>query len=364
MFFRFNKTIIRGTVLISLNHLQLNMHNLTKNLVFFLLLVAICGCHSGSEEINIYSGRHYRSDEDLFKRFTDQTGIRVNLVKADTDQLLHRLKLEGGNSPADLLITADAGRMITALEGGLLQPVSDKTILDKVPPYLKDPDGHWVGLTKRARIIVYHKERVDLSELTTYEDLTLPQWKGRVLVRSSQSHYNQTLMASILAANGSDKAEEWAKGIVGNMALPPRGNDRDQVKAIAAGVGDVALVNTYYIGLLLNSPNAEERSVARQVGIFFPNQEGRGAHINISGIGITVSSKNRENAEKLIAFLLDEESQRFLSAENYEYPVNPDAERAPLLDEWGAFREDTVPLSQLGDYLHEAMMIFNRAGWN
>jgi iron(III) transport system substrate-binding protein len=331
----------------------------------FMLISAVLlhGCDSGVEEVNIYSGRHYRSDEDLFRKFTDQTGIRVNLVKADTDQLINRLKLEGANTRADLLITADAGRMMATMNEGLLQPITSEKALNIVPAYFRDPDGFWVGFTKRARVIVYHRDRVDPGDLTNYEDLTLPLWKDRILVRSSQNHYNQTLMASIIAANGSEKAEQWAEGLVANMAQPPRGNDRDQVKSIAAGTGDIAIVNTYYMGLLLKSPNAEERAVAQQMGIFFPNQDNRGTHINISGIGITAASQNKKNAEKLIEFMLSYDSQLTLATGTHEYPVNPEVPWPALLQEWGSFKEDTVPLSRLGQHLQEAMLIFNRAGW-
>lgn len=333
--------------------------------IFFLVLflAGLAACHAEHYEVNVYSGRHYRSDEDLFRKFTEKTGIRVNLVKADSDQLINRLKLEGANTRADLLITADAGRMMTAMNKDLLQPITSEEVLKMVPAHLRDPVGFWVGFTKRARVIVYHRERVDPAELPTYEELTLPQWKGRILVRSSQNHYNQTLMASIIEANGTEKAALWAEGMVANMAQPPRGNDRDQVKSIAAGVGDIAIVNTYYMGLLLNSPNAEERAVARQMGIFFPNQNDRGAHINISGIGITAASQNKGNAQKLIEFMLSYDSQQTLALENFEYPVNPKVPWPALLEEWGHFKEDTVPLSRLGQHLQEAMLIFNRAGW-
>jgi iron(III) transport system substrate-binding protein len=324
----------------------------------------IMGCQPLTDEINVYSGRHYSSDEALFKKFTGETGIRVNLVKAETDQLINRLKMEGMSSRADLLITADAGRMIAAMNDGLLQPVTAQGVLTKIPSHLCDPDGHWFALTKRARIIVYSRDRVNPSELTTYHDLASPQWKGRVLVRSSQSHYNQTLLASIIAADGPEKAETWARGLVDNMAQPPRGNDRDQVKSLAAGIGDVAIVNTYYMGLLLKSPNPEEQSVAQQAGIFFPDQDGRGAHVNISGMGVTAASRNKENAIKLMEFMLSNASQQFLSEENHEYPVNPETPWPEMLEEWGRFKEDTVALSKLGDFLPEAMLIFNRAGWN
>lgn len=336
----------------------------SKTLLLLASAVILISCSQSVDEIKVYSGRHYRSDEDLFRKFTEKTGIKVNLIKADSDQLINRLALEGENSPADLFITADAGRIGQAVEQGLLQPVKTKFIEQNVPKNLRDPDDYWVGLTKRARVIVYHLDRVDPAELTTFEDLILPKWKGKVLVRSSQSHYNQTLMASMVAAGGYEQTLEWAKGLVNNMAQPPKGNDRDQVKAVAAGVGDLAIVNTYYMGLLLRSANEEERQVAGQMGIFFPNQDDRGAHINVSAIGLTASSKNKENAILLMEFLLEKESQEMLAGENFEYPVNPDAKWPDLLVEWGEFKEDTVNLTSLGNYLPEAMKIFNEAGWN
>jgi iron(III) transport system substrate-binding protein len=336
----------------------------SKTLLLLASAVILISCSQSVNEINVYSGRHYRSDEDLFRKFTEKTGIKVNLIKADSDQLINRLALEGENSPADLFITADAGRIGQAVEQGLLQPVKTNFIEQNVPKNLRDADGYWVGLTKRARIIVYHRDRVDPAELTTYEDLILPKWKGKVLVRSSQSHYNQTLLASMVATGGYEQTLEWAKGLVNNMAQPPKGNDRDQVKAVAAGVGDLAIVNTYYMGLLLRSSNEEERQVAGQMGIFFPNQDDRGAHINVSAIGLTSSSKNKENAILLMEFLLEKEAQEVLAGENFEYPVNPDAKWPDLLVEWGEFKEDTVNLTSLGNYLPGAMKIFNEAGWN
>jgi iron(III) transport system substrate-binding protein len=340
------------------------LNKITLLLLAILLAAVVKSCTSDQEVVNVYSGRHYQTDENLFREFTRQTGIRVNLVKADTDQLINRLELEGVNSPADIFITADAGRMILCMEKGLLQPMDIDEISDNVPSFLRDSEGYWTGFTKRARVIVYDKERVDPSELSTYEDLTLPIWNGRVLVRSSQNHYNQTLMASIIAAHGEEEALNWAKGLVNNMAQPPRGNDRDQVKAIAAGTGDIAIVNTYYMGLLLNSPNQEEQNIARQMGIFFPNQDGRGTHINISGIAITAHAPNKDNARKLIRFMLDKPAQRTLAEEIHEYPVNINVEWTDLLNEWGTFKGDTIPLDQLGQHLSRATVLFNQAGWN
>ena len=329
-----------------------------------LTLVILASCKVEQNVVNVYSGRHYQSDEELFREFERQTGISVNLIKADTDQLINRLELEGANSPADLFITVDAGRMIQAKEKGLLQPMDTQNIAPIVPLAYRSPEGYWTGLTKRVRVIIYHKDRVDPSELTTLEALTDPKWKGRILVRSSKNQYNQTLMASIIAANGADTALQWANGIVHNMAQEPRGNDSDQIKSIAAGAGDIAIANTYYIGLLLNSPNVEEQNVARQVGIFFPNQKDRGAHVNISGMAIAANSPNRENAQKLIEFLLSEQSQNVFVNEVFEYPVNKNVEWSPLFNEWGAFKSDTLSIERLGKYLHPAMVIFNEAGWN
>jgi iron(III) transport system substrate-binding protein len=334
--------------------------------IFFLAVIAVVAisCNEPVDEVNVYSGRHYRSDEDLYRKFTEKTGIKVNLIKADSDQLIHRMAMEGDRSPADLFITADVGRIAQALDQDLLQPAVTSFINENVPEHLRDPEGYWTGLTKRARVVVYHRDRVDPEQLSTYEDLVLPEWKGKILVRSSQSHYNQTLLASIIAANGYDQALQWAKGVVDNMAQPPRGNDRDQVKAVAAGTGDLAIVNTYYMGLLLRSSNEEEQEVARQMGIYFPNQNGRGAHINVSAIALTSSSKNKEHAIQLIEFLLGEEAQELLASENYEYPVNPNAEWPDLLKDWGTFKEDDINLSLLGNHLAEAMKIFNEAGWD
>lgn len=343
---------------------MMNIKHLFQLIFLAVIVLAANSCKEPVEEVNVYSGRHYRSDEDLFRKFTEKTGIRVNLIKADSDQLINRMAMEGDRSPADLFITADVGRIAQALDQNLLQQAVTPFILENVPKNLRDPDGYWTGLTKRARVIVYHLDRVDPEQLSTYEDLVLPAWNGKILVRSSQSHYNQTLLASIVAANGYDQALQWAEGVVDNMAQPPRGNDRDQVKAVAAGAGDLAIVNTYYMGLLLRSSNEEEQQVAEQMGIFFPNQNDRGAHVNVSAIALASSSKNKENAMQLIEFLLEKESQELLASANYEYPVNPNAEWPELLKSWGTFKEDDINLSRLGDYIPESMKIFNEAGWN
>ena len=331
--------------------------------VTIIASLAFQSCTTRSDHVNVYSGRHYQADEEIFREFSEETGIQVNLIKADTDQLINRMEMEGPSSPADLLITADAGRLVQAAAKGLLQPIKSDLVDQVVPSHLRDPDNYWTGLTKRARVIVYNRNLVDPSELSTYEDLVSPVWNGRVLVRSSQNHYNQTLLASIVAASGTDAAEAWARGLVQNMARSPQGNDRDQVKAMAAGIGDLAIVNTYYMGLLLNSTNSEEREVARQAAIFFPNQNDRGTHVNISGVGLVAASHNKENAIRLIEYLLSDKVQQKLAESNYEYPVSSRVEWPELLQSWGKFREDTTSLAYIHSHLQDAMFVFNRAGW-
>lgn len=340
----------------------MKISHLLSYILSFIIILAT-GCVQSADEVNVYSGRHYQADENLFREFTNQTGIRVNLVKADSDQLLNRLETEGKRSPADIIITADAGRLIIAREKGLLQPVKSDKATSLVPSHFRDDDNYWLGFTKRARVIIYSLDRIDPSELDSYESLTDEKWKGRILVRSSQNHYNQTLMASIVAVHGEEEAISWARGVVKNMARKPIGNDRDQIKGIAAGAGDIAIANTYYMGIMLNSTNREERDVASQMGIFFPNQNDRGTHVNISGIGITAHAPNYENALLLTEFLLSEHAQRIFATENYEYPVNPNVEWPELLKSWGEFRSDTLPLHRLGRHLHQAMIAFNKAGW-
>ncbi|MCG8604918.1 Fe(3+) ABC transporter substrate-binding protein [bacterium] len=335
-------------------------------LILFLLVAGMFGPAKASDlkgEVNVYSHRHYDTDKLLFKKFSKQTGIRVNVVKASADQLLKRLEIEGTNSPADVLVTVDAGRLYRAREKNLLQPVQSEVLARNVPTHIRHPKGYWFGLTIRARVVVYSKKKVQPAELDSYESLAEPKWKGRVLVRSSQNIYNQSLLASIIAAEGSEAAKRWAKGLVANMARSPKGNDRDQMKAIVAGVGDVALVNTYYVGRMLTSGNAQEREVAKQLGVFFPNQNDRGAHVNVSGAGVTKHAKNPEHAIKFLEFLSSIEAQKLFAEANFEYPVNPKVSPAPLVKAWGDFKAHEVNMSLLGKYNREAVKIFDQVGW-
>ena len=313
--------------------------------------------------VNIYSHRHYDVDKQLFRKFTQETGIKVNVVKANADQLIKRLEIEGKNSPADILITVDAGRLHRAKEKRLLQPIRSEVLEKNIPVHLRDHEGYWFALTIRARVIVYAKDRVQPQELSTYEALTDEKWRGKILVRSSQNIYNQSLLASIITTVGPKKAKVWAKGITANFARRPKGNDRDQIKAIAAGIGDVALVNSYYLGKLLSSKDANDRKAAQAVKVFFPNQNDRGTHINISGIGVTASSKNKENAIKLIEFLSSPEAQKLFAEANFEYPVSPNVEKCSLVQSWGDFKSAKIDLTQLGKHNYEAVKIFDEVGW-
>lgn len=326
------------------------------------------GCdfsEKNSNEVNLYSQRHYAVDELQYKNFTKLTGIKVNVVKANADELIERLKNEGENSPADLFITVDAGKLQKAAEFELLQKVNNKIINNNVSNDLKDKNSFWVPITYRARIVVYSNDRVQKSELSTYEDLANVKWKNRILVRSSSNAYNQALMSSLVANLGNDMTSNWSEGIVKNFARDPKGNDRDQVKAIAAGQGDLAIVNSYYIGLLLSSKNEEEINAGKSVSVFFPNQgkNERGSHINVSGIGLTKNSPNKENAIRLMEYLTSIDAQNTYVNNSYEYPANPLVKPSKIVQDWGTFKIDTLDLNMLGKFRQEAIRIFDKTGW-
>ncbi len=318
-----------------------------------------------SNEVNLYSQRHYSVDELQYENFTKLTGIKVNVIKANADELIERLKNEGDKSPADLFISVDAGKLQRAADLNLLQKVSNSTINTNVSKDLIDINGYWTPITYRARIIVYSNDRVNKSDLSTYEDLANEKWKGRILVRSSSNAYNQALMSSIVANLGSDVANDWSEGVVKNFARDPKGSDRDQVKAIAAGQGDIAIVNSYYIGLLLSSQKEEELDAGRSVSVFFPNQgdNERGSHINVSGIGLAKYSPNKENAIKLMEYLTSEEAQNTYVNNSYEYAANPNVKPSKIVQDWGTFKTDKLDLNMLGKFREEAIRIFDKTGW-
>jgi iron(III) transport system substrate-binding protein len=337
-------------------------------IIFISTILVLSSCDNTakeSNEINLYSQRHYKVDEMQYEAFEKETGIKVNVVKANADELIERLKNEGKNSPADLFITVDAGKLQKAKDLDLLQKISSPIINQNVDSELRDVNGYWIPITYRARIIVYSKERVNVGELSTYANLTNEKWRNKVLVRSSSNAYNQALLSSIVANRGEDVATSWASELVKNFARDPKGNDRDQVKAITAGQGDLAIVNSYYIGLLLSSENIEEIKAGNSVGVFFPNQgEGEtGSHINVSGIGLAKNAPNKENAIKLMEFLTSESAQKTYTNTSYEYPANPNVDPNEIVKKWGSFKKDNLDLNQLGVFRNKAIEIFDKSGW-
>ena len=341
-------------------------------LFFSLFLVTSCAnknqennpeMQTEKESLTLYTHRHYDSDKLIFQKFEEKTGIKINVVKSSADELIQKMETEGDQSPADLLLTVDAGRLVRAKNKNLLQSANSAILNNKIPKHLKDSSNNWFGLTKRARVIVFNKETVNPSDLSNYEDLVNEKWKNKILIRSSNNIYNQSLMASIISNNGIDSAKVWAEGMVNNFARSPKGNDRDQVKAILAKEGDLAIINTYYLGKLINSKDSNEVAAGNAVGVFFPNQENRGTHINVSGIGVSKSSKNKENAIKFIEFLISKDIQEIFANANYEYPVNKDAKSSKLLESWGEFNEDKLSLTKLGELNKKAVILFDEVKW-
>jgi iron(III) transport system substrate-binding protein len=319
---------------------------------------------SSGSVVNLYSARHYDSDNEIYQAFADATGIRVNLIEAEADPLIERIKSEGANSPADVLVTVDAGRLWRAEQAGLFQPANSTALTQAIPENLRHPQGLWYGFSKRARVIMYDKTKVTPAELSTYEDLANPKWRGKILVRSSTNIYNQSLTGSILAAVGAQKTEEWARGVVANFARPPEGNDTAQIMACAAGVGSLAISNTYYLLRMLASEKPEDKAVAEKIGIFFPNQRDRGAHVNISGGGLVKTSPNKANAIKFLEFLASPKAQEIFAKSNHEYPVVAGTPIDPVLATYGTdFKEDSLNASIFGRNGEEAMKIADRAGW-
>lgn len=337
---------------------------MTKIIKFGLILaLAATAAQALANEVNVYSARKEALIKPLLDRFSSETGIQVNLVTGKADALLKRLKSEGVNSPADLFITTDAGRLHRAKSAGVLQPASSEKLASAIPANYRDPDAYWYGLSIRARVITYVTGKVDPTQLSRYEELADPQWKGRICIRSSGNIYNQSLVASLLEANGEEATQSWANGLVHNMARKPKGGDRDQVKAAAVGVCDLAVINTYYLGAMLNSDDEKQREAAAKVAILWPNQEDRGAHVNVSGAGITKSAKNRDAALRLLEFLVNEESQAWYASVNYEYPVRKGVKWSKTLEQWGEFKADDLSLSRLGINNPAALRLMDRAGW-
>lgn len=331
-------------------------------LALFAALV-VAAAQAAAAELNIYSARQDALMRPLIDAFTAATGTKVNLVTGNAKELIQRLKAEEGRSPADLYFTADAGSLGEAKGLGLFRAVSSPILDEAIPARYRDPEGQWVGLGVRARPIFYVVGRVDPKELRTYEDLANPKWRGRILVRSSNHVYNQSMLAGLIAHVGPEKAEAWAKGVAANLARKPQGGDRDQIKAAAAGEGDIAIVNTYYYAQMLNSSDPAERAAAARVGVIWPNQEGRGVHVNVSGAGVTRSAKNVDQAVKMLEFLVSDDAQRIYAEIEQEYPVKGRVAPSPTLKAMGEFKADELNLAVLAQHNAEAVRIFDRVGW-
>jgi iron(III) transport system substrate-binding protein len=343
------------------------------SLIVIVLLILVQSCfvdqNTGKSDegealptLNIYTDRHYPIDDTIFRQFEKLNAVKINVVKGKSEDLLNRLDKEGAATKADIFLTADVGRIYQAKASGFFQPMELPENIQFVENHLYDEEGYWVGITKRARVIVHAKD-FDASNLNDYENLMLPEFKGHIAVRSKENIYNQSLLASIIANNGEEAALEWVKGVVANMYQSPKGNDRDQVKAVYAGNASIAIVNTYYMGHMLTSDDPEEVRAAEAVVVLYPNQGNRGTHVNISGGGVLKHSKQKELAEKLFDFLLSEHIQGMYAEGNFEFPVRDGIAVSEVVAKWGDFKEDNTPLESIGRLNTQAIKLFDIGGW-
>lgn len=345
--------------------------------VFWAIVSLLCACSapaptpdaantpSGQSEavVNVYSGRHYDADAVLYQRFETETGIKVRVLEAPGAQLLERLKAEGDASAADLILTSDAGNLAQLKAADLLAPVQSPILEAAVPAKLRDSEGKWFGLTKRARVIVVSKADAAAAEVKSYADLGLPRFKGKVCVRSSTNVYNLSLLSGMISSQGPEAAQKWAKAVRANFARDPEGSDTDQIKAVAAGACSLAIVNHYYLVRMLSSKDPGERQAAAQVRLVFPDQAGGGTHINVSGAGLAKSAPHRENALRLLEFLVSKPSQTLLAEMNDEFPVRTDVPAAGPVLALGNFKESDVPLDSFGANQAKAQAIFDAVDW-
>ncbi|CAG9179461.1 Fe(3+) ABC transporter substrate-binding protein [Cupriavidus pampae] len=344
---------------------------MTKQGGRLLVLAALLGSAAvavpaGAQEkvLNLYTARHYQTDESLYNNFTRQTGIKINRIEGQEDPLLERIRNEGANSPADVFITVDIGRLWRAQQAGVFAPVKSKVLDSRIPANYRDPAGDWFGFSARARVIAYNKAAVKPGDITRYEDLADPKWKGKLCTRSSGHVYNLSLVSSLIAHDGEAKTEGWARGVAANLARAPKGGDTDQLKAVAAGECDVAIANTYYIARLLKSTKPEDKAVAEKLGVVWPNQSSQGVHMNVSGGGMLKHAPNKEAAVKFLEYLASDEAQTYFADGNNEWPVVPSVKIAnPALEALGTFKADKINVAELGKYQPEAQKIVDKAGF-
>jgi len=340
-------------------------HAIAAAVATLILTFGATPARSAEEPVlNLYSARHYQTDEALYENFTKTTGIKINRIESGDEQLLERIKNEGAMSPADILMIVDAARLWSAHNQGLFQPVRSKTLEDRIPASMRDPDGNWYGFSSRARVIVYNKAAVKPADVATYESLADPKNRGKVCTRSGSHPYNLSLVAALIAHNGEARTEEWAKGVVANMARTPRGGDSDQIKGAAVGECGIALSNTYYYVRLMRSGKPEEREWAAKTGIVWPDQASYGTHINIAGAGVLKNAPHRENAVRFLEYLAGEEAQAYFANGNNEWPaVKGAVAKNPELESLGTFKADPLPIATLGRNTPAAQMLMDRAGW-
>ncbi|MGK7934205.1 MAG: Fe(3+) ABC transporter substrate-binding protein [Xenococcaceae cyanobacterium] len=316
-----------------------------------------------TKQVNVYSSRHYNTDDELYDGFTRQTGIKVNLIEGKDDELIERIKSEGVNSPADILITVDAGRLWRAEQAGIFAPIESAILTEKIPANLRSPDNLWFGMSKRARVIMYNKDRIKPSELSTYEDLADPKWKGKIAIRSSSNIYNQSLVAGLIEVHGEEATEQWCRDLVANFARPPEGNDRAQIEAAAAGIADISVANTYYLPRYAKDSDPAKQAIFEKVGVFFPNQNGRGTHVNISGGGMVKTAPHKEEAIAFLEYMVSSKAQEFFALGNNEYPVVEGVPIDSVVASFGEFKMDTTNVSSYGANNALAVKIMDRAGW-
>jgi len=335
-----------------------------KTIISLLLATSVGLAHADDKTLNVYSSRHYQSDEALYADFTKTTGIRVNRIEASEDALIERIRNEGAHSPADVLITTDAGRLWRAQQLGLFQTVRSTVLESRIPSNFRDPEGQWYGFSLRARVTVYNKSKVKPEEIPTYESLAEPQWKGRICVRSGTHVYNLSLMGLLIERLGREKAETWAKAVKANLAREPKGGDTDQMRGVAAGECDVAIGNHYYYVRLARSKKEADREVAKKIGVVFPNQSGRGTHFNVSGAGVLKYAPHRAAAVKFLEYLTSDSAQRYFADGNNEWPVVAGVKLSnPVLAGFGPVKPDPINVAAFGRNQAEAQKIFDRVGW-
>jgi iron(III) transport system substrate-binding protein len=336
-----------------------------KRLIAFAALFPLVGPTQAQEKVlNLYSARHYHTDEAFYANFTKATGIRINRIEASEDALMERIRSEGERSPADVFLTVDAGRLWRAEQAGLLQPVRSALLEARIPANLREPGGHWFGFSMRARVIAYHKAKVKPDEVQSYEDLAGAQWKGRVCTRSSSHVYSLSLMGALMEHLGEAKAEDWARAVRANLARDPKGGDTDQIRSVAAGECDVAISNHYYYARLARSAKAEDKAVVEKVGIVFPNQKSWGTHVNISGGGVLKHAPNRDAAVKFLEYMASDEAQRYFADGNNEWPVVAGVKTEnPALAALGSFRADQLNVAALGRNQPSSQKLYDRVAW-